>query len=61
MYKSKNTLTAGQLIKLLQEVNPDTPIIMENEEVSGTGFTITSVSHYKKYSLLHTCFETYEV
>ena len=59
MYLSSDTMTAGELIKKLQEVHPDTPVILENEDTTGTGYTITSVCHYSKYSLICSCFETY--
>ena len=60
MYMSDNTMTAGELIKKLQEVSPNTPVILENEDTTGTGYTITSVLHYDKYTLICSCFETYE-
>ena len=57
-YKSSTTLKAGQLIEQLKQVNPNTPVILENEDTH-TGYTITSVQHYNKYTLICTCFETY--
>lgn len=57
-YKSNTTLTAGQLIEQLKQVNPNTPVILENEDMH-TVYTITSVQHYNKCTLICACFETY--
>ena len=59
MYITNNTMTASELINALLSLHPDTPVILENEDTTGTWYAITSVQKYDKYALICTCFETY--